>query len=81
MIQTDEADFEEIAECALQHRLAAEQRYYEQRAADRKTAKEQAENQNFELDRRCNLPTLYDKNSRRLRTKKKKLIVGNYVYV
>ncbi|KAA6401243.1 MAG: hypothetical protein EZS28_003225 [Streblomastix strix] len=76
MIQTEEADFEEIAECALQHRLAAEQR-----AADRNAAKEQADAQNFELDRRCNLPTLYDKNTRRLRTKKKKLIAGNYVYV
>ncbi|KAA6402983.1 MAG: hypothetical protein EZS28_001488 [Streblomastix strix] len=57
-----------------------ELRYYEQSAADRNAAKEQADTQNFELDRRCNIPTLYDKNGRRLRTKKKKLIAGNYVY-
>ncbi|KAA6391684.1 MAG: hypothetical protein EZS28_012788 [Streblomastix strix] len=45
-----------------------ELRYYEQRAANRKAAinaaKEQAETQNFELDRRHNLPTLYDKKGR-----------------
>ncbi|KAA6398264.1 MAG: hypothetical protein EZS28_006215 [Streblomastix strix] len=45
-----------------------ELRYYEQRVADRKAAikaaKEQTETQNFELDRRINLPTLYDKKGR-----------------
>ncbi|KAA6354288.1 MAG: hypothetical protein EZS28_050185 [Streblomastix strix] len=45
-----------------------ELRYYEQRAANRnaahKAAMEQAETQNFELDRRRNLPTLYDKKGR-----------------
>ncbi|KAA6402690.1 MAG: hypothetical protein EZS28_001791 [Streblomastix strix] len=45
-----------------------ELRCYEQRAANRKAAikaaKEQAETQNFELDRRRNLPTLYDKKGR-----------------
>ncbi|KAA6388114.1 MAG: hypothetical protein EZS28_016361 [Streblomastix strix] len=42
-----------------------ELRYYEQRAANRKAAikvaKEQAETQNFELDRKRNLSTLYNK--------------------
>ncbi|KAA6355749.1 MAG: hypothetical protein EZS28_048724 [Streblomastix strix] len=45
-----------------------ELRYFEQRVADRKAAikaaKEQTETQNFELDRRRNLPTLYDKKGR-----------------
>ncbi|KAA6356898.1 MAG: hypothetical protein EZS28_047574, partial [Streblomastix strix] len=83
-IQDEEADFEEITEHTLQRRLAAEQRLDSlliNRQATIKAAKEQAKTQNFELDRRRNLPTLYDKNDRRLRTKKKKLIAGNYVYI
>ncbi|KAA6372012.1 MAG: hypothetical protein EZS28_032461, partial [Streblomastix strix] len=60
-IQAEEADYDDVTERAQQRRLTTEQRAADRNAAV-KAAKEQAETQKFKLDRRRNLPTLYDKN-------------------